>query len=132
MNRIRTAYLTPESAMHDADETWPKEAQFYNPLAQRYVPLQIGAINPTSGAIKLLGPDVHNHSGQSLLGDEGTITWHVKVGERFEKGALLAEIKTLAGVHEIRAKAGGSISTILIQEGAVVDRSFVPLAELER
>lgn len=88
-------------------------------------------LKPTS---QLIGPDLfYNIHGPTAWppGDEGTITWHVKVGERFEKGALLAEIHAMAGVHEIRAKAGGSITTILIQENGVVDRSFEPLAELE-
>jgi pyruvate/2-oxoglutarate dehydrogenase complex dihydrolipoamide acyltransferase (E2) component len=51
--------------------------------------------------------------------DEGTvIRWLKAVGDNISKGEVLVEIETAKAVQEIEAPASGTLTSILVAEGA--------------
>ena len=54
------------------------------------------------------------------VADATVVTWHKQVGESVARDELLVEIETDKVVLEVPAPAGGTLQTILAQEGAIV------------
>lgn len=53
---------------------------------------------------------------------EGTIVeWKKKVGDRMERGEVIAEIETDKAVTEIEAAVGGVLAEIVAEEGEEVE-----------
>ena len=51
--------------------------------------------------------------------EEGTIVrWLKRAGERVEKGEVIVEVETAKAIQEVEAPAGGTLSRILVPEGA--------------
>lgn len=57
--------------------------------------------------------------GESIV--EATLArWHVRPGDRVERGQVLAEVETDKATNELPAPAAGTIATLLIAEGQTV------------
>lgn len=51
--------------------------------------------------------------------EEGTIVrWLKRAGERVEKGEVIVEVETAKAIQEVEAPARGTLSRILVPEGA--------------
>jgi pyruvate/2-oxoglutarate dehydrogenase complex dihydrolipoamide acyltransferase (E2) component len=54
--------------------------------------------------------------------EEGTVTrWLRAVGDKVQKGELIAEIETAKAVQEIEAPIGGTLVEIFVTEGNVAE-----------
>ena len=56
-----------------------------------------------------------------LTMEEGTVAeWHVAVGDQVNAGDLLCDIETDKITNKVEAKAAGTVTKILVQEGDTV------------
>lgn len=54
--------------------------------------------------------------------DEGTIVrWLKAVGDPVQEGEVLVEVETAKATQEIEAPASGTLSRIIVEEGATVE-----------